>query len=203
MGWFSDALFGKRKRLDQSKLDDYMAPTRQLVEQQKDIAQQMLDPNSQMQQEQRALMNQQYSDQVAQQNQDLQATAAMRGVSPGQIAQMQRASMNQSRGQFASSMKDLAMQQQSGGLNLLGQMTGWQEKMDSNRANAYVQQINAHNQRRAGNMSMAGSLLGGVIGGMDFNKLFGGGEQVQDDVQNYITGASAPPLEFPDYGAGG
>jgi hypothetical protein len=170
MGWFSDALFGKRKRLDQSKLDDYMSSTRQLIEQQKGIAQQMLDPNSQMQQEQRALMNQQYSDQTAQQNMDLQATAAMRGVSPGQAMQMQRGNMNQSRGQFGGMMADLSMQQQSGGLNLLGQMTGWQEKMDSNRANAYMQQINAHNQRRAGNMSMAGSLLGGVIGGMNFGK---------------------------------
>ena len=46
MGWFSDAIFGKRKRLDQSKIDDYMAPSRNMFNQQMDIAQDMMDPNS-------------------------------------------------------------------------------------------------------------------------------------------------------------
>ena len=179
MGWFSDALFGKRKRLDQSKLDDYMAPSRAMFAKQTDIAEQMMDPRSQINLQQQALLRQQSMDTMGQQNQDLQATAAMRGVSPGQAMAMQRAQMSSGRGQLGGLMGQMQQSQFGAGLNLYGQMAGQQQGMDEQRANVYMQQINAHNQRRAQNVGFASSLLGGVIGGFNF----GGGKFNPDKIE--------------------
>ena len=181
MGWFSDALFGKRKKLDQSKIDDYMAPSRAMFEKQTNIAEQMMDPRSQLNLQQQALLRQQSMDTMSQQNQDLQATAAMRGVSPGQAMAMQRAQMSSGRGELGGLMSQMYQNQFGAGLNLYSQMAGEQKGMDEQRANIYMQQINAHNQRRAQNVGFASSLLGGVIGGLDF----GGGKKTTSKMDDF------------------
>ena len=46
MGWLSDKLFGKKKRINQNKINDYMAPYGKMIDEQEDISRQMMDPNS-------------------------------------------------------------------------------------------------------------------------------------------------------------
>ena len=176
MGWFSDALFGERKRIDQSKIDDMMAPTRNLINQQNELAQGMLDPTSDFNRRNQSMMRTQYADAMSQQNQDMQTTAAMRGVSPGQAMQMQRAAGTSQMGQFAGTLGQQQGQMYQQGLGLLGQVTGLEQGMNEQRVNAYMQQVNAHNQRRAGNVGFAKGIAGGLIKGFTGLDILGGGQ---------------------------
>ena len=56
MGWLSDKLFGKKKRIDQNKINDYMEPYSKMIDEQEDISRQMMDPNSQINMRMRNLM---------------------------------------------------------------------------------------------------------------------------------------------------
>ena len=186
MGWFSDALFGERKRIDQSKIDDMMAPTRNLINQQNELAQGMLDPNSEFSRRNQATMRTQYADAMSQQSQDMQSTAAMRGVSPGQAMQMQRAAGTSQMGQFGGALGQQQGQMYQQGLGLLGQVTGLEKGMNEQRVNTYMQQVNAHNQRRAANVGLATSMAGAAMGG------FGAivpGARATTNFQNFLTGA--------------
>ena len=186
MGWFSDALFGERQRIDQSKIDDWMAPTRNLINQQNELAQGMLDPTSEFNRRNQSMMRTQYADAMAQQSQDMQSTAAMRGVSPGQAMQMQRAAGTSQMGQFGGALGQQQGQMYQQGLGLLGQVTGLEKGMNEQRVNTYMQQVNAHNQRRAANVGLATSMSGAAMGG------FGAivpGAGATTNFQNFLTGA--------------
>ena len=78
-------------------------------------------------------------------------------------------------------MRQMYQNQFGAGLNLYSQMAGEQKGMDEQRANIYMQQINAHNQRRAQNVGFASSLLGGVLGGLDF----GGGKKTTSKMDDF------------------
>ena len=56
MGWLSDKLFGKRKKLDTDKIQDYMKPTQDLMDEQISMARAMMDPNSEMNQNMRKII---------------------------------------------------------------------------------------------------------------------------------------------------
>ena len=189
MGWFSDALFGERKRIDQSKIDDMMAPTRNLINQQNELAQGMLDPNSEFSRRNASVMRTQYADAMAQQSQDMQATAAMRGVSPGQAMQMQKAAGASQMGQLGGALQQQQGQMYQQGLGLLGQVTGLEKGMNEQRVNTYMQQVNAHNQRRAANVGLATSLAGAAMGG--FGNIGSAASKAagQTNFQAFLTGA--------------
>ena len=165
MGWLSDKLFGKRKQLDLDMINKYMAPTQQLINEQLGYGRDMMDPES--------LMNRGYRNFLQSQNQtagqnigsQVQKIGAMRGVSPAQAMMQARIGMSQAGGQAGGNLMNWMQGQQQAGFGLLGDMTGMQQGLNENQANAYMQTINAHNQRRSSRQNMFKDLAGMAIGG--------------------------------------
>lgn len=186
MGWFSDALFGKKKRLEQSKIDDYMSPSRNMFNKQMNMAEDMMDPNStlNLQQEQRVRGN--YYDAAQANNQSLMSMAAMRGVSPGQAGQMAKAGFATSLGGFGNTLADMTQNNYNQGANMFGNLYGEQKSMDEQQANTYIQQINAHNQSRNQNMSFAQDIAGGLLGKWNPFSQGGQGNQVDDEMYAWM-----------------
>lgn len=167
MGWLSDKLFGKRKRIDTAHIDRLMKPTQDLIDQQKDFGGQMMDPKSAMNMQFRRMMSQRAAETGAQSAQQMQKMSAMHGVSPAQAMMQQRMAMNQAMG----GVNDQMMQNQQGnwtqGAGMLGAMINPQSQMNQGQVGAYTGQINAHNQRRAGRAAFGtGLLTSALTGGM-------------------------------------
>jgi len=169
MGWLSDKLFGKRKKLDINKIAGYMDPAQQLVGQQVDLAGQFTDFDSLMNRQFRNWQSKNVLNQGQQIGSNISRLAAQTGVSPA-IAMMQsRMGMNQAMGQGSNSLYGMMMDNMKYGGNLLSSATGAQTGLSENLANAYVGNINAHNQRRNQRMGTAMGLLGM---GLDFGSNF-------------------------------
>jgi|6_EtaG_2_1085325.scaffolds.fasta_scaffold04608_2 hypothetical protein len=178
MGWFSDALFGKRKQLDTNRLNQYMQPTQDLVTRGVGQAQEMsqlgrdfMDPLSQQNQQYRGMITQNALEMGAQGGRQAASFGAQQGVPQG-IAQMQSqvAAQKPLQGlndQFQSFMmgnRQQGMNALGQGAGLLGQSAEMQQGLNENQANAYMAQINAHNQRRQQNMAMTTQVVGAAIG---------------------------------------
>ena len=170
MGWLSDKLFGKRKKLDTDKIQDYMKPTQDLMDEQISMARAMMDPNSEMNQNMTNMMQDTAHTQAreagAQSAMQMRQLAAQTGMSPGQAAMQQRMAMQQAQAQTGgtemSMMKYLQSQQQAG-LGVMGNMSQQQQSMNENAANSYVQQINAHNAARQSRVGMVTGLAQGAM----------------------------------------
>ena len=170
MGWLSDSLFGKRKKIDADKVQDYMKPTQDLMDEQIGMARAMMDPNSEMN---RNMTNQmqdtahtQAREAGAQSAMQMRQLAAQTGMSPGQAAMQQRMSMQQAQSQTGGidmSMQKYLQSQQQAGLGVMGNMSQQQQSMNENSANAYVQQINAHNAARQSRVGMVAGLAQGAM----------------------------------------
>ena len=169
MGWFSDALFGKRKELDTGMISQYMQPAQDLVTQQGDLAGQFTDFDSLMNRQMRNFMAQQSQTQGQQIGGQMQKMGAMGNVSPAQAMMQARMGMNQAMGQGSGQMMCQQFQNMQYGGSLLGQAAQNQTGLSENLANAYMSKINAHNRRRStniGNMfGLAGAaMMGGLAG---------------------------------------
>jgi hypothetical protein len=172
MGWLSDKMFGKRKRMDVNHINNLMAPTQGLVDEQLGLSRAMMDPNSQQNMMMRNLMAQRASESGAEVQQGMQKMAAQTGMSPGQAMMQQRIAQNKAMGGVNQHWMAGLQNQFSQGLSLMGNMTQMQQGLNENQANAYMGQINASNAARSQNMGMGMNLLGSVMGGMNF----GGGK---------------------------
>ena len=163
MGWLSDKMFGKRKALDTDKLNAYMQPTQNLVNEQLGSYRQMMDPNSNMNMQMQQMMQSNASTQGAQIGSQMSKMGAQTGMSPAQAMMHSRMAQKDS----TSGLNDQYMQYMQGqnkqGLMGMGNMTQMQQGLNENEANAYVQQINAHNAKRAGRVGFATSLMGTAI----------------------------------------
>jgi hypothetical protein len=135
MSWLSDKLFGKKKTLDINKIKEYMAPTQGLIDEQIGLGRLMMDPNSRHNQMMREMMRQRFMQ-----------SASQTGAQTGQ--QMTSNYMQNTYGQ---------------GVGLLGNMIGAQQGLDENFANAYMQNINAHNQEIANRKSQLMGLAGAAM----------------------------------------
>ena len=166
MGWFSNALFGKRKDLDTNKLNQYMQPTQDLVNEQIGYGRDLMDPNSQMNMAYKNHLMGQARTQGADIGQQMQKMSAMSGASPAQAMMQARMGMSQAGGQAGGNLMNWMQGQQQAGLGLMGDMTGMQQGLNENQANAYVQRINAHNAARSSRMNMLTGLAGAAIGGL-------------------------------------
>ena len=160
MGWFSDALFGKKKRMDKNKINDYMKPYTQMIDEQEDIARQMMDPNSRMNLQQQQSMRSNQFDAIGAQNQGLMAAANSSGMSSGQAAMQSRQNSNTGRAQMGGQFQGLLASQNQTGLGMLGNVMGMRQGEGERQSNMYMQEVNAHNAARQQNMSMATSLVG-------------------------------------------
>ena len=165
MGWLSDKLWGKRKSLDMDRLNQYMQPTQDLVTEQIGYGRDMMDPGSQMNLAYKNHLMSQARTQGADLGNQMSKIAAQTGISPAQAMMQARMGQTQIAGQSGGNLMNWMQGQQQAGLGLLGSMTGMQQGLNENQANAYVQQINAHNARRAGRLNFAKDLAGMAIGG--------------------------------------
>ena len=176
MGWLSDKLFGKRKSLDLKKLRSYMQPTQDLVDEQLGYSRDLMDPNSQMNMAYKNQLLSQAQTQGANVGSQVQKIAAQSGVSPAQAMMQARMGMNQALGQQQGNLMGWMQGQQQAGLGLMGNMTGMQQGLNENQANAYVQKINAHNAARASRSSQLFGLAGAALGGLSYGPGAGGGK---------------------------
>ena len=168
MGWFSNALFGKRKELDINAIRGHMQPAQNMVNQQTGYAQGLIDPNSQFNVQNRGLLQMMNRSQGQDIGQQMQKMGAMYGASPAQAMMQARMGMNQAMGQGSQNAMQNTMQNQMAGFNLFGQATGAQIGLSENLANAYVQKINAHNARRANRQGQLFGLAGAALGGLSY-----------------------------------
>lgn len=163
MGWFSDALFGKKKRMDKNKMNDFMAPYTEMLGEQEDIARQMMDPNSAINRQQQMMMRRNQMDLTSVQNQGLLSTAAMGGVSQGQAAMQAGSNFNTSRAQMGQQYAGMMQNQFGQGLGLLGNVMSGVKGEGERQADMYMQEINAANAARQQNMQMATQLAGAAM----------------------------------------
>ena len=165
MGWLSDKLYGKRKRLDTTKINKMMEPTQSLVSEQLGLSRQLMDPESAINMQMRNLMAQRASETGAQVGMQMQRMGAMRGMSPAQAMMQARMAQTQAMGGVNQQWQQGLQNQFGQGLGLLGQMTSMQQGLNEGQVNAYVSQINAANARRNQREGTTMSLLGSIAGG--------------------------------------
>ena len=165
MGWLSDKLYGKRKRLDTTKINKMMEPTQRLVSEQLGLSRQLMDPESAINMQMRNLMAQRASETGAQVGMQMQRMGAMRGMSPAQAMMQARMAQTQAMGGVNQQWQQGLQNQFGQGLGLLGQMTSMQQGLNEGQVNAYVSQINAANARRNQREGTTMSLLGSIAGG--------------------------------------
>ena len=160
MGWLSDKLFGKKKRLNFKKINEYYKPYTSIMNQQGQIAQDMLNPNSALNRLRQDFLRNQQSNIVAQQNQGMLKFGAMSGMSPGQILANTQANNASARGNLGVQFNQLLFDQYDRGLGLLGNV-GQQQLGEASRLSGQdMAQVNAHNARRNARMGTFTNLLG-------------------------------------------
>ena len=163
MGWLSDKMFGKRKALDTDKLNAYMPPTQNLVNEQLGSYREMMDPNSSMNMQMQNMMQSNASTQGAQIGSQMSKMAAQTGMSPAQAMMHSRMAQKDATSGLNDQYMQYMQRQNQTGLMGMGNMTQMQQGLNENEANAYVQKINAHNAKRAGRVGFATSLMGTAI----------------------------------------
>jgi len=167
MGWFSDKLFGKRKRMDPNKINDFMAPYEMMVAEQESTARQIMDPLSAKNREMRMHMESQAANQGAQAGSQMQKMAAQGNISPAQAMMQSRMAMNDRMSSLQEQQMGWMQGQQEQGMGMLGQVMNARQGIGERQAGTYMQGINASNARRQSNMSMGMSLLGTAVGMSD------------------------------------
>ena len=169
MGWLSDSLFGKRKKMNIDTINEYYKPYASIINQQGDIANQMLDSNSLLNQQRQGMLRNQAFDMAGMQNQQTMKMGAMTGMSPGQMLANTGANDARARGELGMQFNNLLSSQHDRGLGLLGQV-GQARKGEAEReAGQYMAQINAHNARRNSRQQMGMDAIGM---GLDFGSNF-------------------------------
>tara|TARA_Y100001963_G_C6741108_1_gene429015 strand:+ start:447 stop:1163 length:717 start_codon:yes stop_codon:yes gene_type:complete len=165
MGWFSDMLFGKRKKLDIGKIQGYMEPAQALVNRQVGFSDMFTDLDSPFNRQYQGLLQNLAQTQGQQTGSNLMKMAAMRNVSPGQALMQSSTAQNQAQGQGYNQYMQSIMDNVKFGGGLLADATFAQTGLSENLANAYVGNVNAHNQARANRQSGLMGLAGNVLGG--------------------------------------
>ena len=160
MGWFSDKMFGKRKRIDQNKINDYMAPYGKMIDEQEDIARQLMDPNSLLNMSQMNMLRENQMDLLAQQQQGLQASGMIGGLSPAQIQMNQNKIANQTLGQLGNQFDQLNRANYSQGLMGLQNVMSMRQGEGERLSNMHIQEVNAANAARQSNIGNFTGLLG-------------------------------------------
>lgn len=164
MGWFSDMMFGKRKKLDIDVMNEKYKAYTDFMGEQEGIARQMMDPKSMLNFSQQNFLRQNQYDFANMQNRQLQKVGAMTGMSPGQTTANMMSNMNTMRGDANRQFQEMLFNQYDKGLGLL-QGVGQMKLGEANRqGDLYMAQINAHNARRQANMQMGVDAIGMGLG---------------------------------------
>ena len=140
------ALAPEQQAIKIDKIREFQKPTQGLITEQLGIGRQLMDPTSALNMQQRNIMEQRAAQTGAQIQRGLAKTGAQMGMSPGQLAMQQRMAQNEAMGGVNDQFQDLLSGQFTRGLGLMGNMTGAQQSLDENLANAYVNRIAQQNQ---------------------------------------------------------
>jgi hypothetical protein len=160
MSWLGDKMWGSKSSIDLNQIREYMAPTQGLVDEQVGISRQLMDPQSAINMQMRRMMAQRASETGAQTAQSMSQVSAMRNVSPGQAMMQSRMAQNQATGGVNQHWLQGVQNRFGQGVGLMGDMTGMQQGLNENMANAYIQNINAANAARAQRQGMTMGLVG-------------------------------------------
>jgi len=164
MGWFSDALFGERKRMDPNVINSHMSKYDSMVDEQEKFARDAMDPNSPRNRQLQNQVRQQNFDMTSAQNQGLMSAAAMGNVSQGQLAMQMQSNMSTSRNQLGSQMQGLLNSQFNTGMSMFGESMASRRDQGERQSNMYMQQINAANERRQQNVGIVTGLIEAGLG---------------------------------------
>jgi len=164
MGWFSDMMYGKRKKLDIDVMNEKYKAYTDFMGEQEGIARQMMDPKSMLNFSQQNFLRQNQYDFANMQNRQLKKVGAMTGMSPGQTTANIMANMNTMRGDANRQFQEMLFNQYDKGLGLLQGVGQMKLGEASRQGDLYMAQINAHNARRQANMQMGVDAIGMGLG---------------------------------------
>ena len=172
MGWFSDALFGERKRMDPNIINSHMSKYDSMVDEQEKGARDAMDPNSPRNRQMRDQLRAQSFDMTSAQNQGLMSAAAMSNVSPGQAAMQMQSNMSSARNQMGTQMTGLMSSQFNTGMGMFGNAMQSRKAQGERGANMYMAQVEAHNQARQSKIDMVAGMAEAALGaGASFAQL--------------------------------
>ena len=163
MGWLSDKLFGKRKKVNQAHIANVMKPAHDMMNQQIDWSKQLMDPKSAINMRLRNMMAQRSAETGAQQAQQMQKIAAMTGMSGGQAAMQSRMAMQNAMGGMNDQFIGMQQGQFNQGLSLYNLMHEQMKQKGQADVNMHLGDVNASNARRAQNQGIGMSVLGGFL----------------------------------------
>ncbi len=139
-----------------------------MIDEQENIARQMMDPNSALNRNKKMQMRNNQFDMLGQQNQMNMQNAYMTNMDPVQAAAQQMKQQNQTMGQLGNQFSNMENQQYGQGLLNLQNVMGMRKGEGERLANAHINQVNAHNARRQSNMNMTTGLLSSAMGMFSF-----------------------------------
>jgi hypothetical protein len=165
MGWFSDALFGEKKRIDPEIVGGYMEPYDLMVDDLVDEAAQARDPQSLRNRNLLGQLKSGMYDQLATSQQNIGAMGAQTGASAGQTQMNLLANQANARGNFGMQETNFLNQQYNTGMSLFDRAMQARRGQGERMSNMYIQDVNAHNQARQNNMQMVTDLAGTALTG--------------------------------------
>ena len=173
MGWFSDAVFGKKKRIDQEKIQDFQQPYEDMVSEVEDWSRDFMDEDSLLNRSKRIQFENSMRDNLAVTQRSLQDTGAMTNMSPAQIMANQLKADNQFSGQMGGNWGSFMDNQWNKGYGLFSNVMNMKKGIGDRLSNAHIQEINAHNaaiSQRKGNFMSLLEMGIGALAGMGKNK---------------------------------
>jgi hypothetical protein len=160
MSWFSDALFGKRQRIDPNKMNDYMQPFNEILNQFKTMGEDMMDPMSQASQQYFNRMQSNAQTQGGVNMQNIQKLASMGNMNPASALANIRGGNQELLGGVQDRFSSFMQNRENTGISLLDKYMRGQQSEGERQSNMHIQQVNAHNAARQANMQMGTDLLG-------------------------------------------
>ena len=150
-----------------------MEPYNKMIDEQENIARQMMDPHSELNRNRMQLMKKNQFDMLGQQSQDAMQQAYMMNVSPAQMIANQAKMRNQSMGSLGAQFSGLLGQQYNQGLGNLQNVMSLRQGEGERLSQAHINKVNAHNARRQSRMNMTTGLLGTAVSAFGGGGLFG------------------------------
>ena len=176
MGWLSDPLFGKKKKLDPYVINSHMKDYDQGVQDMHAMGQSMMGVDSKYNRQMFDFIRSNTMDQASNQNQNMLGFSAASGMNPAQAAMQARANMHTARQQTGQQFQQQFQANQQQGMSLLDAALRGHKDIGERNSNMYMQEINAANQARNNNMNMAMTGLGAIAGGVGGWLGAGGGD---------------------------
>ena len=182
------------QQLNMDTMRGFQQPTQNIINQQLGQANEMMDPQSDLNLNMRRMMAQRASETGAQISGQARRMGAMRGVSQGQANLQQRMGMNQAMGGVNQQWLQNLMKMRGAGMGVMQNMGQMQQGLDENLGNVHMANVNMQN-KNPGMGGMGGNFLTGMLGNLDMGNIGGGAAGLfggEDGfMSNFGTGSGA------------